>query len=115
MKKILMLVGDFVEDYEVMVPFQALRMVGHQVDALNTGNRLDDNTLAAPAHPRLDVVRKAHVLRRVLGVPGSSRCPFEQPSVALQPVGEFEDVVGGEPGGRSSQDRGIDTNANALD
>ncbi len=33
-KKILMLVGDFVEDYEVMVPFQALQMVGHQVDAV---------------------------------------------------------------------------------
>ena len=33
-RKILMLVGDFVEDYEVMVPFQALQMVGHQVDAV---------------------------------------------------------------------------------
>lgn len=33
-KKILMLVGDFVEDYEVMVPFQALQMVGHTVDAI---------------------------------------------------------------------------------
>jgi protease I len=33
-KKILMLVGDFVEDYEVMVPFQALRAVGHSVDAV---------------------------------------------------------------------------------
>jgi len=30
-KKILMLVGDYVEDYEVMVPFQALQMVGHTV------------------------------------------------------------------------------------
>ena len=30
-KKILMLVGDYVEDYEVMVPFQALLMVGHTV------------------------------------------------------------------------------------
>lgn len=29
-----MLVGDFVEDYEVMVPFQALLMVGHKVDAV---------------------------------------------------------------------------------
>lgn len=29
-----MLVGDFVEDYEVMVPFQALTMVGHKVDAV---------------------------------------------------------------------------------
>lgn len=33
-KKILMLVGDYVEDYEVMVPFQALTMVGHKVDAV---------------------------------------------------------------------------------
>lgn len=33
-KKILMLVGDYVEDYEVMVPFQALSMVGHTVHAV---------------------------------------------------------------------------------
>ncbi|MCG6905172.1 MAG: DJ-1/PfpI family protein [Desulfobacteraceae bacterium] len=33
-KKILMLVGDFVEDYEVMVPFQALQMIGHTVNAV---------------------------------------------------------------------------------
>jgi protease I len=33
-KKILMLVGDYVEDYEVMVPFQALLMVGHVVHAV---------------------------------------------------------------------------------
>jgi len=33
-KKILMIVGDYVEDYEVMVPFQALLMVGHNVDAV---------------------------------------------------------------------------------
>ena len=33
-KKILMLVGDYVEDYEVMAPFQALEMVGHRVDAV---------------------------------------------------------------------------------
>ncbi len=30
-KTILMLVGDFVEDYEAMVPFQMLTMVGHTV------------------------------------------------------------------------------------
>lgn len=36
-KKILMLVGDFVEDYEVMVPFQALQAVGHQVDTVCPG------------------------------------------------------------------------------
>jgi protease I len=33
-KKILMLIGDYVEDYEVMVSFQALLMVGHAVDAV---------------------------------------------------------------------------------
>ncbi len=33
-KKILMLVGDFGEDYEIMVPFQALQAVGHQVHAV---------------------------------------------------------------------------------
>lgn len=32
-KKILFLVGDYVEDYEVMVPFQALAAVGYQVEA----------------------------------------------------------------------------------
>jgi protease I len=33
-RKILMLVGDYVEDYEAMVPFQALQMVGHTVHAV---------------------------------------------------------------------------------
>ncbi len=33
-KKILMLCGDFGEDYEIMVPFQTLLAVGHQVDAV---------------------------------------------------------------------------------
>ena len=33
-KKLLMLVGDYVEDYEVMVPFQALLMTGHTVHAV---------------------------------------------------------------------------------
>ena len=38
-KKLLMLVGDFAEDYEVMIPFQALRMVGHQVDTVCPNKR----------------------------------------------------------------------------
>ena len=33
-KKILMITGDYTEDYETMVPFQALMAVGHQVDAV---------------------------------------------------------------------------------
>jgi protease I len=36
-KSILMVVGDYVEDYEVMVPFQALLMVGHTVHAVCPG------------------------------------------------------------------------------
>ncbi len=38
-KRILMLVGDYVEDYEVMVPFQALQMAGHKVDAVCPGKK----------------------------------------------------------------------------
>jgi DJ-1/PfpI family len=41
-KKILMLVGDYVEDYEVMVPFQALLMVGHAVHAVCPGKKSGD-------------------------------------------------------------------------
>jgi protease I len=33
-KKILFIVGDYVEDYEIMVPFQALAAVGHHVTAV---------------------------------------------------------------------------------
>lgn len=33
-QKLLMIVGDYVEDYEAMVPFQALQMVGHTVHAV---------------------------------------------------------------------------------
>jgi protease I len=46
-KKILMLVGDFVEDYEAMVPFQALLMVGHKVDAVCPGKKADDKVRTA--------------------------------------------------------------------
>jgi protease I len=41
-KKILMLVGDYVEDYEVMVPFQALLMVGHAVHAVCPDKKAGD-------------------------------------------------------------------------
>src|SRR5580692_2826912 len=41
-KKILMLVGDFVEDYEVMVPFQALQVAGHRVDAVCPNKKAGD-------------------------------------------------------------------------
>jgi len=46
-KKILMLVGDFVEDYEVMVPFQALLMVGHTVHAVCPGKKAGEKVRTA--------------------------------------------------------------------
>ena len=46
-KKILMLVGDFVEDYEVMVPFQALLAVGHTVHAVCPGKKAGDSVRTA--------------------------------------------------------------------
>jgi protease I len=38
-KRILLLAGDYVEDYEIMVPFQALLMVGHTVHAVCPGKK----------------------------------------------------------------------------
>jgi protease I len=46
-KKILMLVGDYVEDYEVMVPFQALLMVGHTVHAVCPGKKSGEQVRTA--------------------------------------------------------------------
>lgn len=46
-KKILMLVGDYVEDYEVMVPFQALSMVGHAVHAVCPDKKAGDKVRTA--------------------------------------------------------------------
>jgi len=46
-KKILMIVGDYVEDYEAMVPFQALAMVGHIVHAVCPGKKARDTVRTA--------------------------------------------------------------------
>ena len=46
-KKILMLVGDYVEDYEVMVPFQALLMIGHTVHAVCPNKKKGDTVRTA--------------------------------------------------------------------
>ncbi|HET91640.1 MAG TPA: DJ-1/PfpI family protein [Chloroflexi bacterium] len=46
-KNILMLVGDFVEDYEVMVPFQALQAVGHVVHAVCPDKKAGDKVRTA--------------------------------------------------------------------
>jgi protease I len=46
-KNLLMLVGDYVEDYEVMVPFQALLMVGHTVHAVCPGKKSGESVRTA--------------------------------------------------------------------
>ena len=46
-KKILMIVGDFVEDYEVMVPFQMLQMIGHRVDTVCHNKKKGDKVKTA--------------------------------------------------------------------
>ena len=46
-KKILMLTGDYTEDYETMVPFQALLMVGHTVHAVCPGKKAGEQVRTA--------------------------------------------------------------------
>ncbi len=46
-KKILMLVGDYAEDYETMVPFQTLLAVGHKVDAVCPDKKAGDSVRTA--------------------------------------------------------------------
>ena len=48
-KKILMLVGDYVEDYEVMIPYQMLLLVGHEVHAVCPGKKAGE-TIATAVH-----------------------------------------------------------------
>ena len=46
-KKILIVTGDYVEDYEVMVPFQALLIVGHNVHAVCPGKKAGNSVRTA--------------------------------------------------------------------
>jgi protease I len=46
-KKILLLCGDYAEDYETMVPFQALAMVGHTVHAVCPGKKAGEKVRTA--------------------------------------------------------------------
>jgi protease I len=46
-KKILFLTGDYAEDYETMVPFQMLLMVGHEVHAVCPGKAAGDKVITA--------------------------------------------------------------------
>jgi protease I len=52
-KKILFITGDFTEDYETMVPFQILEMVGHIVHTVCPGKKKGDKVFTA-VHDFLD-------------------------------------------------------------
>jgi protease I len=52
-KKILFITGDFTEDYETMVPFQILEMVGHTVHTVCPGKKKGDTVFTA-VHDFLD-------------------------------------------------------------
>jgi len=47
MARLLLIAGDFVEDYEIMVPFQALQAMGHGVDAVCPEKREGDSVKTA--------------------------------------------------------------------
>ena len=63
-KKILFLVGDFAEDYEVMVPFQALSMLGYAVHAVCPEKKAGDT----------------HILVRRAGALGTWKGRLRRPS-----------------------------------
>ncbi len=46
-KRILILTGDFVEDYEIMVPFQCLKMLGYEVDVICPDKKAGDQIKTA--------------------------------------------------------------------
>jgi protease I len=52
-KKILFITGDFTEDYETMVPFQILEMVGHTVHTVCPGKKKGEKVFTA-VHDFLD-------------------------------------------------------------
>jgi protease I len=63
-KKILMLCGDYGEDYETMVPFQAMLAIGYTVHAVCPDKKTGDYVMTAihdfeGAHPRMDAMTHA--------------------------------------------------------
>ncbi len=84
-KRILMLVSDYVEDYEVMVPFQMLLMVGHQVDAVCPGKKPGD-TVANSSPPQ-------HGRRIPLGYASFRKCSGRKSNLSGLPVGRTSKSV----------------------
>ena len=75
-KKILMLVGDFVDDYEVLVRFQALQIAGHDVHAVCPDKKAGDTceqrfTISKAIRPTLKSA--AIILRSTRRMPRSTR------------------------------------------
>ena len=65
-KTVLMIVGDYVEDYEAMVPFQALQMIGHRVEAVCPDKAAGDFVVTAVhdfEDPQTYIERPGHRFR----------------------------------------------------
>jgi protease I len=91
-KKILMITGDYAEDYEVIVPLQALTMVGHNVSAVCPGKSAGD-VIQTSCH---FVVPGEQTYKEIGGHPFSLNATFTEINVQ-----EFDALV--IPGGRAPE------------
>lgn len=91
MKKLLFLVGDYVEDYEVMVPFQALAMVGYECVAVCPDKKPGD-TVATAIHDFEGAQTYSEKRGHNFGINGD---------LAKVEVGDFAGLV--IPGGRAPE------------
>ena len=73
--KILMLVGDYVEDYEAMVPYQMLLMLGHQVDSQVLEQLLEQHSTVKPPPWQCPLAWLLRLLRARLAALSSSALP----------------------------------------
>ena len=88
-QRIVLLAGDYVEDYEIMVPFQALQMLGHTVHAICPGKRAGEQvrTAADIADP---AARGASTGACPASHPRCAHCgPHGGAAAATRPSGHF--------------------------
>ena len=78
-KRIVVLAGDYVEDYEIMVPFQALQMLGHTVHAICPGKIAGEQVRhgGARLRRRPDLQRKPGPLHLNASLPTASPSKYD--------------------------------------
>ena len=78
-KKVLLLCGDFTEDYETMVPFQALGVLGYQVDAIDREQSAIDYALREKIIRRVRALARSELKSSVTGRNIVCNCPASLP------------------------------------